>query len=45
MGERAYYLAAIGHPAFDDEERLVDALTDIWLAVIYNGPPAPRENE
>ena len=45
MGERAYYLAAIGHPAFNDEERLVDALTDIWLAVIYNGPPAPRGND
>ncbi len=45
MGERAYYLAAIGHPEFNEEERLVDALTDIWLAVIYNGPPAPRENE
>jgi TetR/AcrR family transcriptional regulator, ethionamide resistance regulator len=45
MGERAYYLAAIDQPPFDDEARLIDALTDIWLAVIYNGPPAPRVND
>lgn len=38
MGERAYYLAAIGHPDFEDEERLVDALTEVWLAAIYREP-------
>jgi TetR/AcrR family transcriptional regulator, ethionamide resistance regulator len=38
MGERAYYLAAIGHPDFDDQQRLVDALTEIWLAAIYREP-------
>jgi hypothetical protein len=37
-----HYLAAIDQPPFDDEARLIDALTDIWLAVIYNGPPTPR---
>jgi AcrR family transcriptional regulator len=39
LGERVYYLAAIGHAPFDDEDRLVDALTEIWLAAVYNGPP------
>lgn len=27
LGERAYYLAAVGHAPFDDEQALVDALT------------------
>jgi AcrR family transcriptional regulator len=35
MSERAYYLAAIGHPAFTGEERLVDALTEVWTAAVY----------
>jgi TetR/AcrR family transcriptional regulator, ethionamide resistance regulator len=35
MSERAYYLAAAGHPAFADEERVVDALTEAWYAAIY----------
>jgi hypothetical protein len=40
MSERIYYLAAIGHPAFRDEQQVIDALTDVWLSVIYNGPPS-----
>lgn len=39
MGERAYYLAAVGHPAFSDEQRLVDVLTHVWLTAIYAEPP------
>lgn len=35
LGERLYYLAAIGVAPFDDEQRLVDALTEIWAATIY----------
>lgn len=41
MNERAWYLAAIGHPAFTDEARLTDALTEIWQATIYGTPAAP----
>jgi TetR/AcrR family transcriptional regulator, ethionamide resistance regulator len=45
LGERLYYLAAIGQPPFDDQDRLVDTLTEFWLAVVYHGPPptAPRQ--
>jgi TetR/AcrR family transcriptional regulator, ethionamide resistance regulator len=39
LGERLYYLAAIGVAPFDDEQHLVDALTAIWAATIY-GPSA-----
>src|SRR5262245_5708000 len=39
LGERAYYLAAIGHAPFDDEQALVDALTEIWVSTIYNEQP------
>lgn len=35
MGERAYYLAATGHPAFADEDAVVAALTEAWYAAIY----------
>src|SRR5215813_237706 len=38
MNERAWYLAAIGHPAFTDEARLTDALTEVWQAAIYSTP-------
>ena len=42
MNERAWYLAAIGHPGFtDDDTQLTDALTEIWQAAIY-GAPAGR---
>jgi hypothetical protein len=37
LGERLYYLAAIGVPPFDDERRLVDVLTHIWMSSLY--PP------
>jgi len=39
LGERVYYLAAIGQPPFDDQDRLVDTLTEIWLAAVYHGSP------
>jgi len=42
MSERAYYLAAIGHPAFSDEQRLIDALTDVWLSASYCRMPSHR---
>jgi AcrR family transcriptional regulator len=35
LGERLYYLAAIGVPPFDDQEKLVDVLTHIWMASVY----------
>jgi TetR/AcrR family transcriptional regulator, ethionamide resistance regulator len=40
MGERAHYLAAIEDPRFADEERLIDALVDVWHSVIFDGAPA-----
>lgn len=42
MSERAWYLAAIGHPGFTDEARLADALTEVWQAAIYGTPVRPR---
>src|SRR5579859_3609188 len=42
MSERAYYLAAIGHPAFRDEQQVVDVITDVWVSTIYNGPPSKK---
>ena len=41
LGERAYYLAAVGHAPFDDEQALVDALTHIWVSTIYSAQPPP----
>jgi hypothetical protein len=38
MNERAWYLAAIGHPGFTDEALLGDALTEVWQAAIYGTP-------
>ncbi|MEW9532380.1 TetR/AcrR family transcriptional regulator [Microbispora sp. NPDC049125] len=35
MGERLYYLAAAGVPPFDDEEVLVDTLTNAWTSLLY----------
>ncbi len=43
MSERIYYLAAIGHPAFHNEQQVIDVLTDVWLSVIYNGTPSAKE--
>jgi AcrR family transcriptional regulator len=35
MGERLYYLAAAGVPPFDDEDLLVDVLTNAWTSTLY----------
>lgn len=35
LGERLYYLAAIGVPPFDDQEKLIDVLTHIWMTAVY----------
>jgi TetR/AcrR family transcriptional regulator, ethionamide resistance regulator len=35
LGERLYYLAAIGVPPFDDQEKLVNVLTHIWMTAVY----------
>lgn len=35
LGERLYYLAAIGVPPFDDQEVLVSVLTHIWMSSVY----------
>jgi AcrR family transcriptional regulator len=35
LGERLYYLAAVGVPPFDDQEKVVDVLTHIWMAAVY----------
>jgi AcrR family transcriptional regulator len=42
LGERTYYLAAIGLEPFDDQQHLVDALTEIWLATVYGKGPVSR---
>ena len=39
LGERLYYLAAIGVPPFTDEKKLVDVLTHIWLTSLYCPQP------
>jgi AcrR family transcriptional regulator len=39
LGERLYYLAAIGLPPFDDQDVLVDTLTTIWMNTLYRSPP------
>jgi AcrR family transcriptional regulator len=35
LGERLYYLAAVGVPPFDDQEKLVDVLTHVWMCTVY----------
>ena len=35
LGERLYYLAAIGTPPFDDEDTLVATLLHFWLSALY----------
>jgi len=42
MSERVYYLAAIGHPAFHNEQQVIDVLTDIWLSAIYHTPSSKK---
>jgi TetR/AcrR family transcriptional regulator, ethionamide resistance regulator len=35
LGERLYYLAAIGTPPFDNQDTLVSTLLHIWTATLY----------
>ncbi len=35
LGERLYYLAAIGAPPFDDQDTLVGTLLHIWTTALY----------
>jgi AcrR family transcriptional regulator len=35
LGERLYYLAAIGTPPFDDEDTLIDTLLHVWTSTLY----------
>jgi AcrR family transcriptional regulator len=39
LGERVYYLAALGTPPFDNEDTLVDTLLHIWTSTLYGEPP------
>lgn len=41
MNERAWYLAATGHPAFSDETRLTHALAEVWEAAVYGARSGP----
>ena len=38
LGERVYYLAALGTPPFDDEEALIETLLHIWTSTLYGEP-------
>ncbi|HEY7145857.1 MAG TPA: helix-turn-helix domain-containing protein [Streptosporangiaceae bacterium] len=38
LGERLYYLAAAAVPPFDDQEILVDTLTNAWTSTLYGTP-------
>jgi AcrR family transcriptional regulator len=42
LGERLYYLAAVGVPPFDDRDKLVDTLTHFWMSAAY-GDTDPRD--
>ncbi|GAA4228481.1 TetR/AcrR family transcriptional regulator [Actinomadura meridiana] len=44
LGERLYYLAAAEVPPFDDEETLVDTLTNAWTSVLYGLPATHPED-
>jgi AcrR family transcriptional regulator len=46
LGERVYYLAATGTPPFEDEETVVDVLTDAWTLALYGrrGTDPPRNS-
>ena len=35
LGERLYYLAAIGAPPFDDQDTLISTLLHIWTTALY----------
>jgi AcrR family transcriptional regulator len=38
LGERVYYLAALGTPPFDNEDALIDTLVHIWTSTLYGEP-------
>ena len=40
LGERLYYLAAIGTPPFDDQDTLVETLLFLWTSAL-GAPPGP----
>jgi TetR/AcrR family transcriptional regulator, ethionamide resistance regulator len=40
LGERLYYLAALGTPPFDDQDTLVDTLLLVWTSAL-GAPPGP----
>jgi TetR/AcrR family transcriptional regulator, ethionamide resistance regulator len=40
LGERLYYLAALGTPPFDDQDTLVETLLLLWTSALA-GPPGP----
>ena len=42
LGERLYYLAAVGVAPFDDQDTLVDVLTHIWMSALYGGAESVR---
>lgn len=35
LGERLYYLAAIGIPPFDNQDTLIRTLLHIWTTALY----------
>jgi TetR/AcrR family transcriptional regulator, ethionamide resistance regulator len=41
LGERLYYLAAANVPPFDDQDILVDTLTNAWIRTLYGDRPTP----
>jgi hypothetical protein len=38
LGERLYYLAAIGSPPFDDQDTLVETLLFLWTSALGSRP-------
>jgi TetR/AcrR family transcriptional regulator, ethionamide resistance regulator len=39
LGERVYYLAATQTPPFDNEQAVIDVLTDAWALALYGRRP------
>jgi AcrR family transcriptional regulator len=44
LGERLYYLAALGVEPFADEEKLIDVLTHIWVSTLSSPTVGPQTN-
>ena len=42
LGERLYYLSALGLYPFDDQDKLINVLTHIWMSALY-GPVTPSD--